>query len=113
MMKNFLIIVLFILGLYYVSTVKCKEGFTGEPIPFRCPNVLIQHNTMITDLISRITFVLSQCPNVCIRRIPMITDVFLRIVCFLSQRSTFQRPRKLPEAMRKLVGSFFLWTGLQ
>ena len=43
----------------------------------------------------------------------MITDVIQRIICFWSQRSTFQRPRKLPEAMRKLVGSSFLGPSLQ
>ena len=62
---------------------------------------MIRRITMVTDIILRIIYLLSQYSNVLIRRITMITDRILRIIYSWSQCLTFQHPRKLPEAMRK------------
>jgi hypothetical protein len=42
MFKHAVIIVVFLLGLYFIISRGLKEGFEGGTIPKRCPNVLIQ-----------------------------------------------------------------------
>lgn len=43
--KHFMIVLLFLLGMYYIITYQTYEGFDTERIKTRCPNILLQKGT--------------------------------------------------------------------